>query len=172
VLTPSTAEDKDVISCTSDAAAKYHLTDLASLGAASKDITIGGQPEFETRSPFGLAGFKQVYGAQFKKFVPLSVAAVADALSAKQLDCGNLFSTMSVITTGGFVTLDDEKSLVPHEAVLPLVRKSVVTPEMEATLAKVNKQLNTEVLKQLMVKVEVDAAAPDVVAKQWLSSLE
>ncbi len=51
VLTPSTAEDKDVIACTADAAKKYSLTDLSSLAAASKDIKIGGPPEFETRSP-------------------------------------------------------------------------------------------------------------------------
>jgi osmoprotectant transport system substrate-binding protein len=172
VLTPSTAEDKDVIACTADAAKQYNLTDLSSLAKASKNITIGGPPEFETRSPFGIAGFKQIYGAEFKKFVPLAAPAVADALSAKQIDCGNLFSTMSVITTGGFVTLEDDKGTVPNEAVLPLVRKAVVTPEMEAALANINKQLNTDVLKQLMVKVEVDAAAPDVVAKQWLSSLQ
>jgi osmoprotectant transport system substrate-binding protein len=172
VLTPSTAEDKDVIACTAEAAQKYNLTDLSSLAAASKDITIGAPPEFETRSPFGIAGFKEVYGAEFKKFVPLSFAAVADALSAKQIDCGNLTSTSSVITTGGFVTLEDDKGAVQNEAVLPLVRTAVVTPELEAALANVNKQLNTDVLKQLMVKIEVDAAAPDVVAQQWLSSLE
>jgi osmoprotectant transport system substrate-binding protein len=172
VLTPSTAEDKDTIVCTADAAQAHNLTDLASLAAASKDITIGAQPEFETRSPYGLAGFKQIYGAEFKKFVPLTFAAIVDALKAEQIDCGNLTSTSSAITTNGFVALTDEKGLVPNEAVLPLVRTDVVTPEMEAALANVNKQLNTEVLKQLMVKVEVDAAAPDVVAQQWLSSLE
>ena len=171
VLTPSTAEDKDVISCTKEAADKYSLTDLTSLGAASKDITIGGPPEFETRSPFGIAGFKQVYGAEFKSFVPLQVSAVADALSAGQIDCGNLFSTMSVITTGGFVTLEDDKNTVPNEAVLPLVRKDIVTPELESTLDGINEGLDTDKLKELMVKIEVDAAAPDVVAKEYLDSL-
>jgi osmoprotectant transport system substrate-binding protein len=171
VLTPSTAEDKDVIACTAEAAEKYSLTDLSSLAKASKDITIGGPPEFEARSPFGIAGFKQVYGAEFKQFVPLQVSAVADALKAKQIDCGNLFSTMSVITTGGFVTLVDDKNTVPNEAVLPLVRKDVVTPELTAVLDNINKQLDTEKLKELMVKIEVDAAAPDVVAKDWLASL-
>jgi osmoprotectant transport system substrate-binding protein len=171
VLAPSTAEDKDVISCTKEAADKYSLTDLTSLGAASKDITIGGPPEFETRSPFGIAGFKQVYGAEFKSFVPLQVSAVADALSAGQIDCGNLFSTMSVITTGGFVTLEDDKNTVPNEAVLPLVRKDIVTPQLESTLDGINEGLDTDKLKELMVKIEVDAAAPDVVAKEYLDSL-
>ncbi len=172
VLTPSTAEDKDVIACTADAAKKYNLTDLTSLGKASKDITIAAPPEFKTRSPFGLVGFKQIYGAEFKEFKPLTVTAVADALAAKQVDCGNLFSTLSVITTGGFTVLEDDKHTVQNEAVLPLVRKAAVTDKLKSTLDNIDKQLNTDVLKQLMVKIEVDGAAPDVVAKDWLASLK
>jgi osmoprotectant transport system substrate-binding protein len=172
VLTPSTAEDKDVIACTADAAKEYDLTNLTSLGKASKDITIAAPPEFKTRSPMGLVGLKDNYGAEFKEFKPLAVAAVADALKAKQVDCGNLFSTMSVITTGGFTILDDDKNTATHEAVLPLVRKAAVSDKMKSTLENINKQLNTEVLKALMVKIEVDGAAPDVVAKEWLASLK
>ena len=172
VLTPSTAEDKDVIACTADAAKEYNLTDFTSLAKASKDITIAGQPEFKTRSPMGLVGLKDNYGAEFKEFKPLAVAAVADALKAKQVDCGNLFSTMSVITTGGFKVLDDDKHTVRNEAVLPLVRKSAVSDKMKSTLDNIDKQLNTDVLRALMVKIEVDGAAPDVVAKEWLASLK
>jgi len=171
VLTPSTAEDKDVISCTQEAADQYGLATLSDLGEASANITLGAPPEFEDRSPFGVAGFREIYGAEFKEFVPLDVNAVADALSAGEIDCGNLFSTMSVITTGGFVTLEDDKHTVPSEAVLPLVRSDVVTPELEAALGEVNAALDTDVLKELMVRVEVDAAAPDVVAQEWLTSL-
>jgi osmoprotectant transport system substrate-binding protein len=172
VLPPSTAEDKDVIACTQEAADEHQLTDLSSLAAASADIVIAGPPEFETRSPFGLAGFEQLYDAQFKEFTPLQVSAVADALAAGQVDCGNLFSTMSIITTGGFVTLEDDKGTVPAEAVLPLVRTDVVDEQLSSTLDNVNRQLTTDVLKELMVEVEVDAAAPDVVAKDWLASLQ
>jgi osmoprotectant transport system substrate-binding protein len=172
VLTPSTAEDKDVVGCTADAAKEYSLTDLTSLGKASKDITFAAPPEFKTRSPFGLVGFKEIYGAEFKEFKPLAVAAVADALKAKQVDCGNLFSTMSVITTGGFTILDDDKHTVPNEAVLPLVRKAAASDKLKSTLDNIDKQLNTDVLKALMVKIEVDGAAPDVVAKDWLASLK
>ena len=71
VLPPSTAEDKDVIVCTKEVADKYSLTNLSELGAVAPDITIGGPPEFETRAPFGLVGFKDIYGAEFGDFVPL-----------------------------------------------------------------------------------------------------
>jgi osmoprotectant transport system substrate-binding protein len=172
VLTPSTAEDKDVIACTADAAKQYDLTDFTSLAKASKNITIAGQPEFKTRSPMGLVGLKDNYGAEFKEFKPLAVAAVGDALKSKKVDCGDLFSTMSVITTGGFKVLDDDKHTAANEAVLPLVRKQVVSDKMTSTLDNINKQLNTDVLRALMVKIEVEKAAPDVVAKDWLASLK
>ena len=171
VLTPSTAEDKDVIVCTSEVAEEFGLTNLTDLGEASPDITIGAPPEFETRAPFGLVGFQEIYGADFGDFVPLDIGAVADALAAGEIDCGNLFSTMSVITTEGFVALEDDKGAVPNEAVLPLVRSEVVDDTLTATLDEVNSQLDTDTLKELMVKVEVEAAAPDVVAEEWLASL-
>jgi osmoprotectant transport system substrate-binding protein len=172
VLTPSEAEDKDVIVCTAEAAEEHGLTNLSDLGANSADITLGAPPEFETRSPFGLVGFQDIYGAtEFADFIPLDPGAVGDALSAGQIDCGNLFSTDPIITTSGWVALDDDKGTVPNEAVLPLVRSEFVTPELVAALDEVNGALDTEGLKALVVKVTTDAEAPDVVAKEWLDSL-
>lgn len=173
VLTPSTAEDKDVIVCTAEAAETYGLTTLSDLGANAADIRLGAPPEFETRSPFGLVGFAEIYGAdEFKEFVPLAPGAIADALSAGEIDCGNLFSTLPVITTSGWVALEDDKVVVPNEAVLPLVRSEVVTPELTDALDEVNAALDTETLKELMVKVDGDAQAPDVVAEEWLATLD
>ena len=73
VLTPSAAEDKDVIVCTQAVADEFGLSNLSSLFEASSNITLGGPPEFETRTPFGLAGFRDLYGAEFEGFVPLTV---------------------------------------------------------------------------------------------------
>lgn len=172
VLTPSAAEDKDVIVCTAATAEEFGLTNLSELAAVLDQITLGAPPEFEGRSPFGLAGFEQVLGAPpVGEFVPLDVSGVADALAANQIDCGNLFSTMSVITTEGFVALEDDQTLVPNEAVLPLVRSDVVDEALTAALDDVNAALDTESLKELMVQIEVDAAAPDVVASEWLATL-
>ena len=172
VLTPSTAEDKDVIVCTAEAAEEHGLTNLSDLGANSADIVLGAPPEFETRSPFGLVGFQEIYGAtEFEDFIPLDPGAVGDALAAGQIDCGNLFSTDPIITTSGWVALDDDKNTVPNEAVLPLVRSEFVTPELVEALDAVNAALDTEGLKALVVKVTTDAEAPDVVAQEWLASL-
>jgi len=173
VLTPSTAEDKDVIVCTSEAAEEHDLATLSDLAAVFDQIKLGAPPEFETRSPFGLVGFQDLLGApDVGEFVPLDVGAVADALSAGEIDCGNLFSTMSVITTEGFVALEDDQTLVPNEAVLPLVRSEVVDDALTAALDRVNEALDTDTLKELMVQIEVDATAPDEVASEWLATLD
>ncbi|MCU1503034.1 MAG: Substrate-binding region of ABC-type glycine betaine transport system [Ilumatobacteraceae bacterium] len=171
VGTPSTAEDKDVIVCTSAIASKYSLKTLSDLAKVADQITIGAPPEFETRSPFGLVGFKTLYNATFKDFVPLKIGDIPAALTANEVDCGNLFSTMSVITTNNFVALDDDKTIVPNEAVLPLMTKDIATPEVLTVVNGVSSKLDTDMLKKLMVEIEVDKKAPDVVAKEFVATL-
>ena len=67
--------------------------------------------------------------------------------------------------------MEDDKTIVPNEAVLPLIRTEVATPEVTGILDQVNAQLTTDVLKALMVKVEVDQRAPDEVAGEFLTSI-
>ena len=71
-----------------------------------------------------------------------------------------------------FVTLEDDKGTVPNEAVLPLVRTEVVSDRAEGHARRHQRSSSTPTtLKALMVKIEVDAAAPDVVAKEWLATI-
>jgi osmoprotectant transport system substrate-binding protein len=171
VGTPSAAEDKDVIVCTKDVAEKNSLKNLSDLAKVASSITLGAPPEFETRSPFGIPGFKEQYGATFKSFVPLKIGDIPAALKSGAIDCGNLFSTMSVITTEGFVALEDDKVIVPNEAVLPLLTKTAATPEVLTIVDGVSAKLDTDGLKKLMVEIEVDKKAPDVVAKEFVATL-
>jgi osmoprotectant transport system substrate-binding protein len=170
VLTPSTAEDKDVIVCNKQTTDKYGFKTLSDLAAKSSEITLGGPPEFATRSPFGIPGLKQLYNATFKSFVPLEIGPpLIDALKSNAVNCGNLFSTMSGITTNNFTALDDDKTIVPNEAVLPLINKAKADPAVTAALDGVNAKLNTDGLKAMMVEIEVDKKAEADVAKEWLS---
>lgn len=171
VLTPSAAEDKDVIVCSKAVADQYALKTLSDLAKVADKITLGAPAEFETRSPFGLVGLKDIYGAEFKEFVPLAFNDIATTIKDGGVDCGNLFSTMSVITTSGFVALTDDKVIVPNEAVVPLIAKDTATPDVVAVLDAVSKSLDTDQLKAMMVKIEVDKAAPDVVAKEFVATL-
>jgi osmoprotectant transport system substrate-binding protein len=166
---PSNAEDKDVIVCSRAVADKFQLATLSDLAEVSGEITLGAPAEFETRSPFGLVGFKEIYQAEFKQFVPLQIGQIADAITGGQIDCGNMFSTMSAITTKDLVPMEDDKVIVPNEAVLPLVTRTAATPEVLQLLDQVSAQLDTDKLKAMMVSIEVDGKAPEVVAQQFLT---
>jgi osmoprotectant transport system substrate-binding protein len=169
VLTPSEAEDKDVIVCTKEIADEFSLTDLSSLAEVSGEIRLGGPPEFAERSPFGIPGFQEFYGAEFAEFVPLEIGPpIVDALNAGAIDCGNLFSTDAAIAENEFVPLEDDKNIVPNEAVLPLIRVDKVTPEVEAVLAAVNAALDTQTLTDLNFEVQSEGLAESEVAAQWL----
>ncbi len=120
VLTPSTAEDKDTMVCTQEAVDEHGLTDLSSLFEVSGEITLGAPPEFEERSPYGIAGFRDEFDAEFGEFVPLSFTDVQAGLEGGELDCGNLLSTGPWVGTEGLVIIEDDLNIIPHEAVLPL----------------------------------------------------
>jgi osmoprotectant transport system substrate-binding protein len=169
VLTPSAAEDKDTIVCTSEIAEEHSLTDLTSLFAVADQITLGAPAEFEGRAPFGIAGFQE-QGAVFKSFVPLAFGAIPDALKAGQIDCANMFSTDPAIVSNGFVALEDDLKLVPNEAVLPLVRATVAddAAAVEA-LDAVSAALTTEGLTEMLQQVSGEAADPAEVAKQFIA---
>ena len=158
--------------CTQDVVDEHSLTDLSSLFAVAGEITLGAPPEFEERTPFGIAGFRDLYEAEFAEFVPLELRLTSRRrLSAGEIDCGNIFSTDPAIATEGFVALEDDQDIVPNEAVLPLVRSEVVTPELTAALDAVNAELDTETLAGLVAQVVTDAEGADVVAEEWLASL-
>ena len=171
VLTPSSAEDKDTIVCTQDVVDEHNLTDLSSLFAVADQITLGAPPEFETRTPFGLKGFTDIYDANFKEFVPLASADIKDALSGGQIDCGNIFSTDPAITTDGFVALDDDQNIGASQAIVPLIRSEVVTPEVTDALDQVDAALDTETLAGLVSEVVVDQRGPDEVAAEFLATM-
>jgi osmoprotectant transport system substrate-binding protein len=171
VLTPSTAEDKDVIVCNKETTGKYSFKTLSDLAAKAGEITLGGPPEFATRTPFGIPGFKQFYNASFKQFVPLEIGPpIVDALKANAVNCANLFSTNSAINTNGFTALTDDKTIVPNEAVLPLINKAKANPNVTAALDAVNAKLDTDGLVKMMVEIEVDKKAEVDVAKEWLKA--
>jgi osmoprotectant transport system substrate-binding protein len=174
LLEPSTAEDKDVVSCRRDVARRFSLASLEDLARVDHRITLGGPPEFAEREGFGLAGLERVYGIEFERFRPLDVAGplTVAALEDGRVDCANLFSTQSAISENGFVSLADPKGLVEGENVIPLVAEEAATPEAAGALDAVSAALDTEKLKQLVERVEVDEDEAAAVARDFLGANE
>jgi osmoprotectant transport system substrate-binding protein len=171
VLEPSQAQDQGTVTCTRAVAERYSLTSLEDLAAVSREITMGGPPEFAEREGRGLKGLKAVYGIEFKRFRPLDVAGplTVSALKEGKVDCADLFSTQSAIAANGFVSLTDPRGLIESEAVVPLITKAAATPQVTAALNAVSAKLSTENLKGMVKRVEVDKEDPATVAKDFLT---
>jgi osmoprotectant transport system substrate-binding protein len=168
---PSTAQNNDVIVCSQAVVEQYSLKTLSDLAKVADKVTLGAPAAFETRAPFGLVGFKDTYKAEFKKFVPLDFGLVADSLKRGEIDCGDMLATMPAIAIDGLVPLQDDKAIGPDDAVVPLLTTAAATPEVLAALKTVSDKLTTDVLRALMVKVEVDKLTPDEVAKQFMATV-
>ncbi len=171
VLDKSAAEDKDSVAVTKATADKLKLTSIADLEGKSKDLVLGGPPEWKTRET-GVPGLKKVYGLEFKSFRPLDAGGPlsVQALKNGQVDAANIFTTDPSIPANNFVVLEDPKSLFAAQNVVPLATKAKVNDTVSGALNAVSAKLDTKTLTDLLSKVVTDKKDPDAVAQEWLKS--
>ncbi len=166
VLDSAAAEDKDTLSITKDTQTKQSLTTMEDLAKVSKDMIVGGPPEFKKRWE---ARFKDVYGIEFKQWKPTG-PTTADAIKDGSIQVGNVFSTDPKITANDLVPLEDTKNIFPAQNVTPLLNKAGATDEVRTTLNGVSAKLTTEGLLEMMQKIAVNKDEPATVAKEWLTT--
>ena len=113
MLTPSAAEDKDVVAVTKATADKYKLKTVSDLKPVAGELVLGGPPEWKTRTQ-GVVGLRDVYGLNFKDFVSLDAGGTLTmtALTNGQIQAGDLFSTDPGLVTNNLVALEDDKNVV------------------------------------------------------------
>ncbi len=169
---PSAAQDGNVIAVTAATAARYGLRSVADLARVATRLAFGGPPECAERADC-LRGLRQVYGLQFRVFVPLDAGGplTLQALQAGDIGVALLFSTDPAITADHLVVLTDDRGLQPAENVVPLVRRDVVArygPRLLAVLDTLSARLTTDSLRALDARVELRGQDPDLVAGSWL----
>ncbi|MCB1246098.1 MAG: ABC transporter substrate-binding protein, partial [Acidimicrobiia bacterium] len=172
VLDPAPAQDKNGFVVTADTAAEYGLSTVSDLAKADGALVLGGPPECPERE-FCLMGLESVYGLTFAEFKPLDVGGslTVEALAGDQIDVGLLFTTDGVITSRGFVLLDDDKGLQPAENIIPAVLKSVADEygsNLADVLNAVSAVLTTEDLTLMNQRVGYDGEDLVTVATEWL----
>ena len=171
VLDKSAAEDKDSVAVTKETADKLKLTSIADLEGKSKDLVLGGPPEWKTR-PTGVPGLKKVYGLEFKQFRPLDAGGPlsVQALKSGQVDAANIFTTDPSIPANNFVVLEDPKSLFAAQNVVPLLTKAKVNPTIQDALNSVSAKLDTKTLTGLLAQVVTEKKDADQVAGEFLKA--
>lgn len=176
VLDPAPAQDKNGFVVTSETAAALGLSSVSDLASANGTLVLGGPPECPERE-FCLIGLESVYGLTFAEFKPLDVGGplTVEALKAGAgsggIDVGLLFTTDGVITSEGFVLLNDDMGLQPAENIIPATSTDLVDEygsDYTDALNAVSAALTTEELTRMNQAVGYDGEDLVEVASQWL----
>lgn len=171
VLPASKALDTNVFAVTKATAERDHLTTISSLKPYASKMTLGGPPECPTFAGCE-PGLESVYGLHFAGFKsldeagPLSVAALKNG----EVQVVELFSSDGNVVSNNFVALVDNKHLEGADYIVPVVRKSVVSPALTGALAKLDNALTTDAISKLNLEVTKQKEQPAAVAQAWLTS--
>ncbi len=171
ILDVSKAEDKDSLNVTSEFAATNNLKTIEDLKNV-KGLKLGANPEFAER-PYGIPGLESVYGITGVKFTAINDGggpATLKALLDGKIDVADIYSTTPSILANKLVTLEDPKSLIASQNVVPLINDDKATDTVEDVLDAISAELTTADLLDLNSKNQgADKTAPAVLAKQWLT---
>jgi glycine betaine/choline ABC-type transport system substrate-binding protein len=132
------------------------------------DLRVSGFPECKQRIDC-LLGVQKVYGLKFGKFV--ASEQKYDVLDNGSADVIFGFTTDGELTTGKYVTLDDDKSLFPPYNISFLIRDDAlekIGPEGQKVIEAVQKPLTEKVMGELNSRVDLDKQEPEKVAADYL----
>ena len=157
VLEPPPAEDQNGFAVATAFAAAHGVGKLSELAPLAPSLVFGGPPECVDR-PLCLPGLRDVYGLKFGEVRPMpSRAATVEALAAGEIDVGLLETTDARVGTAPVLLLLDDRSLQPHENVVPLVRTAVLDRQgdrLRTALDDTSARLTTQALVALNRSVE------------------
>ena len=170
VLDQAEAQDADSYNVTKEFSEKWGVTSLEDLKKVTDPLTVGANPEFETR-PYGIPGLKSAYGvtATLKPISDSGGPLTVTALKNGDVQLADIYTTTPAIKDNGFVTLKDPKSLIAAQNIVPLINSSKASDKVKDVLNKVSAELTTDDLITMNGENQGESKTqPDAVAKKWL----
>ena len=168
---PTPFTNSNEVAVTKETADKLGLEKISDLKPVAGDLTMYGTPECRQRLDC-LLGLQEVYGLDFKKFVPVDPALRHEVLSNGQADVSIVFTTDPQNKREGFVLLKDDKGIFPPYNSTLVARDEVVDeagPDLEKVVGQVNEGLTDKAMQELNARVDLDKETPEAVAGQYLS---
>ena len=169
-LPPTPFTSSNEVAVTQETADKYDLKTISDLEPVADKLTLYGSPECRQRLDC-LLGLEQVYGLDFKKFVPVDIALRHEVLTKGQADVSIVFTTDPQIKREKFVLLEDDKDMFPPYNSTLVVRDQTIEqagPDLETVVGQVNEGLTDEAMQELNARVDLDKETPKAVASQFL----
>lgn len=170
VLTPSDAENSDVLVVTQQTASALGLTSMEQLGPRCGQLTLGAAGEWPIRWKDKIG---QVYGCAFRQILGTDAGGpvTLEALRSGQAQVVNLFTTSPDIAANQWIELADPKQMYPAQRVVPLVRAGSLSQAGIDALNKVSAGLTTAKLAEFNRRVTQERAVPAELAKDFVTGL-
>ena len=173
MLDPAQATDQNAFAVTTKFAQQHSLTTLSDLAALNQPIVLAAPADCEGRSDCE-KGLTDVYTLDISKIIPLdfdSTQAKQSVISGES-QLGEVATTDGALSQEGLVALEDDKGIQPAQNLIPAVNSDFLKahPDIETVLNKLSQTLTTADLAAMDLKLTVDRAKPDDVAKAYLDS--
>ncbi|MFU8689234.1 glycine betaine ABC transporter substrate-binding protein [Rossellomorea sp. FS2] len=163
------------LAMTREKAEELDIHSISDLGEYINDhpdeLTIASDAEFANRQD-GLPGVEKKYGFDFgaQNINQMDIGLTQRALDKGQVDVSVAFETDATIRSYGLVTLDDDKQFFPPYRAAVSVNKDVLKkyPEIEEITGRLADKLDSEIMRELNYKVDIEGNSVSVVAYEWL----
>jgi osmoprotectant transport system substrate-binding protein len=166
--TPFTSSNE--VAVTKETAEKLGISKISDLSSHAGDLTLYGSPECRKRMDC-LLGLEEIYGLEFKEFVPVDIGQRHEVLTSGRADVSIVFTTDPQITRNEFVLLEDDKGMFPpYNATLVMKQETAdaAGPDLPKTVDLLQQALTDEAMQELGARVDLDKQKAADVAKQYL----
>jgi glycine betaine/choline ABC-type transport system substrate-binding protein len=170
--TPFTSSNE--VAVTQETAQRLGLKTISDLEGKSQDLVMYGSPECRGRDDC-LRGLQNVYGLEFKRFVPVDINQRHEVLANGDADVSIVFTTDPQISRNREVLLEDDKGMFPPYNSTFLMKTATAEkagPDLQKTIEAVNRNLNARVMQELNARVDLDKETPADAAADYLQQFD
>lgn len=134
------------------------------------DLKYGFSNEFVKRDD-GFLGLNKFYNLRLPATRGIEHGLAYKALTSKQIDVTDAYSTDGRLKEYDFQLLEDDKHFFPDYSAFPLVHKNTIDkyPEVMTALNQLGNLLTEEKMQELNHRYEIDKESPSIVAFEFLS---
>ncbi len=161
--------DADAFVVTKEFSEENNVTSIGDLAPIADTLTLAANTPFEGRWFGKLAETYGVEGLTFKAIDDFGGPGTLNELLTDTVQIADIYTTTPSIKANDLVVLEDPKSLIPVQNVVPLLSESVYSDKLAELLNAVSAKITTDELIDLNTTYGGDdKPSAAVVAEAWL----
>ena len=162
-------EDAYAIAVKEDWAEANSVTKISDLKEYASQMTIGTDPEFATRED-GLPRIKDVYAIEFKDYKQAVATVMYEAIRIDDVDAISAYTTDTRNEVFNLRVLEDDmNALPPYDAIYIMTENFANSnPDAVEALKKLDGRIDTDTMRELNYKFDVDKMEPRDIAREFL----